>query len=66
MTTTTKSNFPAFLFTFIGGALAGAAVALLYAPMSGRRLQRKVADVADKVVDTVDDLQDRVRRLTSV
>ena len=59
-----KTNLTALLFTFVSGALAGAAVALLYAPMSGKRLQRKVADVAEQVADKVEDLQDQVRRFT--
>lgn len=57
-----KTNYTALIFTFIGGALTGAALALLYAPMTGKKMQKKVADVADKVVDKVEDLQEQVRR----
>lgn len=59
-----NTNLTALLLTFASGALAGAAVALLYAPMSGKRLQRKVADVAESVADKVEDLQNQVRRFT--
>ncbi len=59
-----RTNVTGLLYAFISGAFAGAAIALFYAPMSGKRLQRKVADVADTVADKVEDLQDQVRRFT--
>lgn len=61
-----KSNASTLLFTFVGGVIAGAAVALLFAPMTGKKLQKKVSNVADKVVDKVDDLQDKVRRFATL
>lgn len=49
------------------GAIAGAIAALLFAPQSGRKLQKKIAgvtgDLIDKVEDTVDDVQATVRRI---
>jgi gas vesicle protein len=49
------------------GALSGAAVALLYAPLTGKKMQKKIANVTenliDKVEETVDDMQASVRRL---
>jgi gas vesicle protein len=49
------------------GALSGAAVALLYAPLTGKKMQKKIANVTenliDKVEETVDDVQASVRRL---
>lgn len=56
-------NAGTLLATFIGGAVAGAVLALLYAPMSGKRLKRKVAELGDRVADRYDDLQDKVRRM---
>jgi len=44
-----------FTVPFVLGAIAGAAVALLYAPMTGRKMQRKVADATEKVMDVVED-----------
>ena len=41
--------------TFVAGAAVGAAVALLYAPMTGRKMQRRVADATGKVRDVVED-----------
>ncbi|HEY6843121.1 MAG TPA: YtxH domain-containing protein [Thermoanaerobaculia bacterium] len=49
------------------GALTGAVVALLFAPQSGRKLQKKIAgvteDLIDKVEEKVDDVQATVRRI---
>lgn len=61
-----KTNVTGLLFTFVGGVIAGAAVALLFAPMTGKKMQKKVSNVADKVVDKVDDLQDKVRRFATL
>ncbi len=48
------------LLTFLIGVLAGAAVALLYAPTSGKRLKRQLRDALD---DKVEDVQDAVRKI---
>ncbi len=56
-----NSSFSSFALTFVLGALAGAAVALYYAPMTGKRMQRKVADVTGKVRDVVEDSVDNVQ-----
>ena len=61
-----KTNVTGILFAFVGGVIAGATVALLFAPMTGKKLQKKVSNVADKVVDKVDDLQDKVRRFATL
>ena len=49
------------------GAIAGAAIALLYAPLTGKKMQKKLAkvteNVLDKVEETVDDVQATVRRI---
>jgi len=50
------------------GALVGAAVALLLAPQSGKKLQKKIAgvteDLMEKVEDKVEGVQATVRRIT--
>jgi gas vesicle protein len=50
-----KSSFRSYALTFGLGAAVGAALALLYAPMTGRRMQRKVADATDKMRNVVED-----------
>ena len=49
------------------GAVSGAILALLYAPLTGKKLQKKIACVTEnlieKVEETVDDVQSTVRRI---
>lgn len=49
------------------GAVSGAVLALLYAPLTGKKMQKKIAGVTenliDKVEETVDDVQKTVRRI---
>jgi hypothetical protein len=64
-----KKSFSGFVWVFAIGAVAGAAAALLYAPMTGRKMQRKVSDITEKVLDRfddkVDDLKVAVRRVAT-
>ena len=60
-----KTPFVNYALVFAFGAVAGAATALLYAPMTGRKMQRKVVNITDKVFDKVDDLKTAVRRATA-
>ena len=49
------------------GALSGAVIALLYAPLTGKKMQKKLAgvtgDIMEKVEDAVEDVQATVRRI---
>ena len=49
------------------GAVSGAVLALLYAPLTGRKMQKKIAgvteDFIEKVEETVGDVQATVRRI---
>ena len=58
-----KAKFPFGKITtaFILGAAAGAAVALLYAPFAGKKMQKKVGDVTDKVFDKVEESVENVQ-----
>jgi gas vesicle protein len=60
-----KTSFGAYAITFAIGAAAGALAALFLAPMTGKKLQRRFADVTEKVIDKVDDLQQTVRKFAS-
>ncbi len=60
-----KSSFKSFLFTFGAGIITGVALGLLYAPISGKKMQKKVGEVTDKVIDKVDDIQQSVRKLAT-
>jgi gas vesicle protein len=46
---------------FVVGAVAGAAIALLYAPQSGDRTKKDIKKFARKTVDRLDDLQTDIR-----
>jgi hypothetical protein len=48
-----KPAFKKFAFTFLGGVVAGAVLGLLYAPITGKKMQKKVAEVSDQVQQTV-------------
>ena len=43
------------------GAIVGSAIALLYAPQSGRRTKKDMMRFARKTVDRLDDLQEDIR-----
>ena len=64
-----KPSFPVAKVTtgFILGAVSGAVAALLFAPMTGKKLQKKIAGVTDDVVEKIEDgvqqMQAGVRRL---
>lgn len=64
-----KQKFPVakVAVAFGIGALSGAVLALLYAPLTGKKMQKKIADVTgdliDKVEEKVDDVQSTVRRI---
>lgn len=57
-----KFNYTGIVLSFVVGTLTGAAIGFLFAPMTGSKLQKKVAKITDKVVD---DLQDTVRRMAA-
>ncbi len=58
-----KSNFKKYALTFLGGVIAGAVLGLLYAPITGKKLQKKVAGVTEQVFDKVGELQQTVRKM---
>jgi gas vesicle protein len=58
-----NSSFRSFAVIFALGAVAGAAVALLYAPMIGTKMQKKVADATDRVIDVVEGSVDNVQNV---
>lgn len=56
-----ENRFAKLTFTFVAGAVVGAAVALLYAPMTGKKMQRQVKDVIDDQMDNVEKMMKKVR-----
>jgi gas vesicle protein len=51
-----------YLSSFLVGFIVGAGVALMLAPMPGKRMQRKLVN---EVADKFDDLRDVARRVAS-
>lgn len=60
-----RGSFRKYAFTFVGGVVAGAILGLLYAPVTGKKMQRKVAGMKDQVIDKVDELQQTVRKIAT-
>jgi gas vesicle protein len=58
-----RSTFRSYVITFGAGAIAGAILALLYTPITGKKFQKKVVDVSEKVVDKFQDVQSAVRKV---
>ena len=58
-----SGSFRSYFLTFGIGAAVGAAVVLLYAPMTGRKMQRKVAHATEKVREVVEDSVDNVQNV---
>jgi gas vesicle protein len=54
-----------YVSSFLVGFVVGAGVALMVTPMSGKKMQRKVADIGERVIDKVDDLKVAARRMAS-
>ena len=50
------------------GAIAGSAVALLFTPLTGKKMQKKLANAAEDLVENVqekfEDVQAQVRKIT--
>lgn len=60
-----KKTFSKFAWTFGFGLVTGTVIGLLYAPMTGKKLQKKVVDVTEKVFDKVEDFQAQVKRVAN-
>jgi len=54
-----------YVSSFLAGLTVGAGLALMFAPMPGKKMQRKVANITDRVIDRVDDFKVAVQRAAS-
>jgi gas vesicle protein len=55
-----KPNYKLYSITFFAGALTGAVVALLYAPMTGRKMKGQIKEALDSSVENVQSIVRRV------
>ena len=58
-------SLPKYVSSFLIGFAVGAGVALMVAPMPGKKMQRKVADISDRLIDKVGDFKAAVQRVAS-
>ena len=48
-------NISGFLTGFLAGGLVGGIIVLLYSPISGKKLRRKISNAKDDIVDDLND-----------
>ena len=60
MFTRKRTSFTKFAFTFIGGAVVGIALGLLYAPKKGIKLQKELKEGIDDFSDRLKDVSGTV------
>lgn len=58
-------SIPKYVSSFAVGFLFGAGLALMFAPMPGKKMQKKVGHITDQVIDKVEDLKIAARRMAS-
>jgi gas vesicle protein len=58
-------KLPKYVSSFGVGFFFGAGVALLLAPFSGKKMQRKISDITEKVADKCDDIKVAAQRVAS-
>ena len=54
-----------YVSSFLAGFTVGAGLALIFAPMPGKKMQKKVAGITNRVIDKVDDFKVAVQRVAS-
>lgn len=50
------------LFAFLGGAVAGAAVAILMAPEKGETTRARIKEMIDRRIESIEDEAQRIRK----
>jgi len=61
-----KQNLiPLYSFTFVAGALVGAAVALLYAPKPGKKFQKDVKEFAEESAENIQNFVKGVKKVVN-
>jgi gas vesicle protein len=58
-------SIPKYVSSFAVGFAVGAGLTLIYAPMTGRKMQRRIRDIGERMRDKVDDVKAAVVRVAS-
>ena len=58
-------SIPKYVSSFAIGFAVGAGLTLIYAPMTGKKMQKKIARINDQVFDRVEDIKAAVVRFAS-
>jgi gas vesicle protein len=58
-------SIPKYVSSFAIGFAVGAGVTLIYAPMTGRKMQRRIGKISERVFDKLDDVKAAVVRAAS-
>ena len=58
-------SIPKYVSSFAIGFAVGAGLTLIYAPMTGKKMQKKIGRINDRVADKVQDLKAAVVRVAS-
>lgn len=57
-----KSGWTTMLYSFLTGAVLGAGIALLFAPVSGKEARKYIADEYDELKSKVKRLEEKLHR----
>lgn len=60
-----EMSIPKYVSSFAVGFAVGAGLTLVYAPMTGKKMQRKIARIGERVSDKVEDVKAAVVRVAS-
>jgi gas vesicle protein len=58
-------SMPKYVSSFAVGFAVGAGLTLIYAPMTGKKMQRKIARISDRVCEKVEDWKAAAVRVAS-
>jgi len=58
-------SLPKYVSSFAVGFAVGAGLTLIYAPMTGKKMQKKICRINDRVFEKVEDIKAAVARAAS-
>ena len=58
-------SLPKYVSSFAVGFAVGAGLTLIYAPMTGKKMQKKIGQINERVLDKVEDMKAAVVRAAS-